>query len=346
MEGRREGWPAPATDVQIEWIRDVLDRSSKPSNALDPRCGSGQVLYECGLRGWKCTGMESDPFLRWTAMARSFRYRPDAAEFVGYAWERVADDVFWENDMFTVPQVGGTLEFGSVTTDFLRRVRRQIDRESDEGINYLLKVAFCSSLPGMAGDDSSFDDRKGMEVYSDCLQNARTSLDPNPQVGQTVHLCDSRDIPLTLRNVYDLVVSVLPAINERQDSTVMRTMSQWIGFGDMERRDDTSIGYPLGDFSGYMSRAQGVEEIPGIPSVNEGADYLNRWFSDAKATIVSLSKVMSRSCTANLLVPDEVFSGVNIPKAEILAGIASSLGLEAEKVGKGETRSLMFGRAQ
>lgn len=333
MGGRSDGWPVSATKEQIDWISGVLEASSKPSNALDPLCGAGQVLYECGLRGWKCTGMEPDPFLRWMSTVRSFRFRPDAAEFVGYAWERVADDVFWESDMFAVPEVAGTIGYGPVTADFLGRVRRQIDKESDEGINSLLKLAFLASLPLLEGDDSSFDDRKGMSVFSECLQRVRSDLGPNPELSQTVHLCNPRDMPYTLRNSYDLVVCMLPDIGEREDSRLFRAMGQWMGFGDLELRDDRSIGYPLGDFGAYMSRA-GKE------------DYVERWFSDVGSLIAMLSKVMSRSCTAHFLVPDETFGGISIDRAGRIADMASSMGLEAEETGKGTSRGVAFRRRQ
>ena len=344
MEGRRDGWPMPADDEQIAWIRGVLESSERPYHALDPLCGSGQVLYEFGKKGWRCSGMEADPLLRWIAGARSFRYRPDAAEFCGYAWERVADDVFWESDMFTVPEVEGTVQYGPVITDFLRRVRRQIDKESDEGINNLLKLAFCMSLPGMRGDDSSFDDRVGMDIYSDCLASVRGMLEPNPGVSQTVHLCDSRDIPYMLRDSYDMVVSVLPSIGESPDAEMMRTMSQWMGFGDIPRRDERSVGYPLGDLRSFMEGYRPEPVCDSIPMETDEDRYVHKWFSDVTAVACMMRDVMSTKCTARFLAPDETFRGRNIPKAEILAGLFSGNGLSADTEGSGTSKCVVFRR--
>ena len=344
MEGRRDGWPVPADDSQIAWIRGVVESSTRPYHALDPLCGSGQVLYEFGKKGWKCTGMEADPLLRWIACARSFRYRPDAAEFAGYAWERVADDVFWESDMFTVPEVPGTLQYGPVTTDFLRRVRRQIDMESDEGINNLLKLAFCMSLKGVCGDDSSFDDRVGMKVYSECLASAKGALDPNSEVTQPVHLCDSREIPYMLRDSYDMVVSVLPPIGEAPDAEMRRTMSQWMGFSDMERRDERSVGYPLGDFAAFMEGYVPVPVSDSIPMETPEDAYVHRWFADVASVAGMMKDVMSTKCTGRFLAPDEVFNGRNIPKAEILAGLFSDKGLKADTEGSGASKCVVFRR--
>jgi len=335
------------TDTQVAWVRGVLDSSSKPFNALDPVSGPGTVLYECGLRGWKCTGMESDPMMRWMSMARSFRYRPNAAEFAGYAWERVADDVFWESEMYTVPEVPGTMSFGDLQTDFLRRVRRQIDRETDEGINNLLRIMIVNAL-GDFRSAEGFDDRAGMDILGDSLQEVRSALEPNPELTQTVHLCDSRDIPCPLRNSYDLIVSVLPAIGEPGDAVFRRTAAQWIGFGDLVRRDDMSVGYPMGDFSDYMSRyvpdADGA--IRGMLPDVDGKDYLARWFEDVRDILVSLKGVMSSKCTAHLLVPDEAYGPRNIPKAEILTEIANGMGLDCEKEGTGDSRCVVFKKAQ
>ena len=350
QRGMSEGrylWPLASADEEVGWVRGVLESSAKPFNALDPLCGPGTVLYECGLRGWKCTGMEADPMRRWISMARSFRYRPNAAEFCGYAWERVADDVFWESEMYTVPDVPGTMEFGSLQTDFLRRVRRQIDRETDEGINNLLRLMIVNAL-GRFGSEAGFDDRTGMDILGDSLQEVRSALDPNPELSQTVHLCDSRDIPCPLRNSYDLVVSVLPMLNAPEDAVFRRTAAQWIGFGDLVRRDDMSVGYPLGDFDDYMSRY--VPDKDGVigdmlPDVS-GKDYLVRWFEDVRDVLVSLKGVMSSKCTAHLLVPDETYDSKNISKAEILAEIANSMGFACEKEGTGRSRCVVFKKAQ
>jgi hypothetical protein len=344
MEGRRDGWPVPADDDEIAWIRGILESSGRPSHALDPLCGSGQVLYEFGKKGWKCTGMEADPLLRWIASVRSYRFRPDAAEFAGYAWERVADDVFWESEVYTVPEVPGTISYGVVTTDFLRRVRRQIDRESDEGINSLLKAAFLSSLPEMAGDDSSFDDRKGMNIYSGRLADVKGNLDPNSEITQTVHLCDSRDIPYTLRNSYDMVVSVLPPIVKAPDAELRRTMSQWMGFSDIMRRDEMSVGCPLGDEEPFFEAhaVKGFSEDLPMETVDD--KLVHKWFSDIVSVASMMKEVMSSRCTAFFLAPDETVGGRNIDKAGILAGAFSEMGLSADTEGSGSSKCVRFAR--
>ena len=344
MSERRRAWPCAPSEAETEWIQGVLESSDKPFNALDPLCGSGSVLYECGLKGWRCTGMEGDPFMRWIAMARSFRYRPDAAEFAGYAWERVADDVFWEPDAYTVPEVSGVMSFGPLKNDFLRRVRRQIDKESDEGINNILRMTICDALPALAGGDEGFDDRAGMDLLGDSLLKIKTGLEPNPEVSQTVHLCDSRDIPCPLRNSYDLVVSVLPMIGESPDAQLRRTMCQWIGYDDLVRRDDMCIGYPLGGFDRYMDmyvpdNSCVIRDM--LPAV-EHQDYLVRWFEDVRDVVISLKSVMSSKCRASFLCPDEVFEGSSVYKAEVIASLAEMEGFEVSTEGTGERRCVVF----
>jgi len=128
-------------------------------------------------------------------------------------------------------------------------------------------------------------------------------------------------------------------------------MSQWLGFGDLVRRDDLSIGYPLGDFHDHMSRYMpcGDDKILNlVPSVADGLeqDYLVRWFEDIYHLMDSLSHVMSKKCRASILAPDESYNGVNIPKAEIITEIASLCELECEKEGTGVGRCVVLKRPQ
>lgn len=319
-----------------------MERMGTPYHILDPVSGSGTVLYECGKRGWKCTGLEGDPFLRWISAARSRRFRKDAGEFAGYAWERVSDDVFWESERFRVPDISGTISFRPEVADFLSRVRRQLDRETDEGINDLLRLALCRMLPLVSGD-GEFDDTAGMALYAECLSDICASMDPNSERCQSVNLADGREIPPMLRDAYDAVVSIMPPVSERPDSEYRRTMCQWIGFDNIVRRDAMSIGYPLGDFGeymrGYVPDSAVAEAIP----FSEPPVHLVRWISDAVSFAESAAGVMSSSGTGRFLMPDEIVDGRCVRKADIVAEILSERGIPCEKEGTGSMRSIAFG---
>lgn len=142
-EGRYD-WPAPPSEDEVSWVSGRAESAGKARSVLNPIPGRGTVMYECGLRGLRCIGAEPDPFLRWISSVRSYMFRKDAAEKAGYAWERVSDDVFWESEVFVPAAVPGAVNPDGNALDFLGRVRYQIDRESEEGINNLLRLAVCA----------------------------------------------------------------------------------------------------------------------------------------------------------------------------------------------------------
>lgn len=341
MTRGRYTWPVPVDDGSPEWVAGVLDGMDEPYNVLDPAAGPGTVLYECGKRGWKCTGLEGDPLMRWIATARSRRFRRDAAELAGYAWERVADDVFWESEGYRVPELVGTLSYGPRELSFLRRVRLQIDRETDEGINDLLRLALCVMLFDIR-EAKEFDDTVGMGMFASALSGIGGSLEPNPERGQTVHLADGRHIPPVLRDSYDAVVSVVPGISPSVAPERLRTMCQWIGFTDLERRDSMCVGAPLGDAPEQGS----VPETGGIPAdlLPDGAatGEVVRWFADVRDLALSAAGAMSSSAEGRFLVRDETVGGAKLHKSEILAQLLVDAGVECRAEGSGDRASVVF----
>lgn len=341
--------PTPKDEADL--VEKVLSEASEPFYALDPFCGSGSVPYACAMRGWNVTGLESNPFLRWAASVRSNCFSAKAAEFVGYAWERVAGDVFWENEQYRLPEVSGTYSFGKKQTDYLRRVRLMIDREKGDENNNLLRMAFCHCLEGIrASDEDGFDDRVGADIFSASVETVREPVSVNPKATAQIHLCDSRDMPYTLRRKYDLIVSSLPEISPNPDAELLRTYMQWIGFVDFERTDGISVGYPLGDFDAYMGKYvpdrsfRMPSSLEATVSGMEGdrTMYVRRYFEGMRDYFVFSKSIMTSKCTARYIVRDGEVFGKSIPVAEILAEMIGQCGLRVAGSEKEGQLSLLY----
>ena len=110
--------------------------------------------------------------------------------------------MFWESETFVPADVPGSVGPEGQALDFLGRVRLQIDREGEEGINTLLRLALCQLIP-MLTECGDFDDMKGLTAMAGCLDDVRQCINPQPKVMQNIHLCDPRDLPYGLVGSYD-----------------------------------------------------------------------------------------------------------------------------------------------
>lgn len=127
----------------------------------------------------------------------------------------------------------------------------------------------------------------------------------------------------------------------------LATMMSWIGFGDVERRDDMSLGYPYGGTEGLVQRNP-VTVPDDIPSLDNDIErqYLAHWFSYVRSLALSVKGNMAKGCEASFLAPDEEYRGTVIRKVEMIADMLSSEGIECRKEGTGAQRCVIFSRDQ
>lgn len=82
----------------------------------------------------------------------------------------------------------------------------------------------------------------------------------------------------------------------------LATMMSWIGFGDVERRDDMSLGHPYGGIADLVRRNP-VTVTDDVPSLENEAErqYLAHWLSYVRSMVLSVRVNMAKGCEASFL---------------------------------------------
>ena len=364
FQGRYD-WAIPDSPFNTRITNNVLDGLAEGASVLDPFCSTGSVLLPCAYRGVKCTGYEIDPFFEWVSKVKTAVYPPSMAKDLCFASDRVSDNGYWENETYEVFQTSNVARYGDKQTDFLKRIRFMIDRETDTGIHDLLMMAFCRLLLDVESiPEEGFDDRAGMQLFSDATEVISKGIDPVPERMITLKRCDGRNIPAPLIKKYDAILSYLPWPGRRPMEKECRTFMQWLGFlhskEDFKRIDDDTLEYPYSNLREYMCGwvPDPHVDVPGalreclemLRSTGKGdapamADYVRKYFEGLRKYVNSSKDLMKDSCVARYVVSSTSFFGTTIPTDEVFLSIAEDAGLTVEGCDKVRVRDRTRGLA-
>jgi hypothetical protein len=342
--------------------------NGRPGTMLDPFAGSGTSIVEGAAWGWRCVGVEVNPFTRFLASVKvENEYR---AELVWRHWRCVLDDAVKGDIEWRLPR-GSTLVghkgldkwlFNPAVARRYEQLRSSVERVVPRG-----KYRRLLTLGLMAGTIRSSNAKRdgkcwryktawqlrryrGADVdagFCEVMQAYADDVAAMPKLagaGEVV-LGDSRvwlrEHGPSVVGSADVVLTSPPYLNSFDYTDIYRPECFLLGVADSAQdlrkvrlqtlRSHVQVEWPEARPSSIARVQRAVRRVRSRKLWNQKLpEMINAYFIDLEDVVASCEALLRPSGTLGMVVASSAYSGVVIPVPEILADIMSARGLDVE----------------
>jgi hypothetical protein len=356
----RHGWLRLTPAYSVKIVDELLAGVDGRRRVLDPFCGTATTALCAAGHGHDAITTDVNPFLVWFGGVKTARYPPAAMAAAREAAEGARGLVAREAiEPAPAPPIHRIERWWSATAlRFLRALLAAVDAMTapDTPERDLLRVAFCRTLiacSNAAFDHQSMSFRDGgppdaadaAQRFTDDVRFVLDGAAENPDGRARVLLGDARDLPATVREPVDLLITSPPYANRMSYVRELRPYMYWLGFlangHDAGELDWTAIGGTwgiatsrLGDWSRDGVRFEDPELQAAIARIaahdaRSGpllATYITKYADDVWRHLRSLRAVLVAGATVHYVVGNSTFYGVLLPVERLYATMLERLG--------------------
>lgn len=343
----RHGWLRLTPAYSVDLVSSVLEKLSLDTVVCDPFAGTGTTVLCAVQRGFRCTGIDVNPFLVWLMRAKVRRYSKADVE-QAHSLSRLVNAAAIRRSPLgePSPQIH-TIErwWSSADIGYLRRLRSGIrGLRAPSRVRDLLKVAYCrviiqtanvsrghQSLSFRQKDDprakpQQLDLGFSRDPFLAAMESVLTAVGENPRARPRVVQDDSRRLARIADASIDLILTSPPYPNRVTTIRELRPYMYWQGYlvtpSDAGELDWRAIGGTWGAATSRLTRWTRQEPLPAVidgvceriraASPTNGdlmARYVERYFCDMQEHFRNAWRILRPGGRVHYIVGNASFYG-------------------------------------
>ena len=374
----RHGWLRLTPAYSVRLVEQVLAEFGEGAKSVfEPFSGTGTTALCAGYRGLSALATDINPFLIWLARLKGARYTALQKQHLERSGKRIARRLLEGKAKEAEPPGIRNIErwWSPDELEFLTALRNELEREKDQVVRDLLKVAFCRTMIGLSNaafnhQSMSFKDpvktrsARGksapktalfVERFTSDLDTVAASAVDNPDGAIRIEAGDARS-PAKLavsEGPFDLLITSPPYPNRISYVRELRPYMYWLGFLEDGKQagelDWKAIGGTWGSATSrllaWTPSGGFVPEylFPTLERIRGGhpkngelmARYVHKYFEDMFAHFLAAKRLVRRGGSAHYIVGNSTFYGHLVPAERLYCDQLREAGFK-----KAEARAL------